>query len=480
MSSIENHPHLTHEIIMKHFAVLFTVASLLLAGAAFCQEEAEQKPRKRNASRNSGVTIQLPTTEEIKVQTTVSVPDGGTIPLVAIKKLPKTPTFKKLVLSDKFHAEGAYYGDFNKDGKLDVVAGPYWYEGPDFTVKHEIYDTKSFDPENYSDNFGMFTADLNGDGWDDVFICPHPGTTSYWYENPKGAEGHWRKHMGPEQLGNESQMWADILRAKGFVAEEHFRESHLHGPLYNVNGFLGFATYRIKDNLPEWTFHKVSGEDKRYQRYTHGIGYGDINGDGVPDVLEAKGWWEQRPEMHPSGMPNRPASWTFHPFDFGPAPSHMLVYDFNGDGLNDVVCAWHCHLYGLVYWKQVKDAEGKISFEKQEILPVEPDMNSDALRITQMHAFDLADFNGDGVMDFVTGKRFWAHGSKGDKEADAPAVLYWFETKRDDKGGVEFIPHLIDDDSGVGTQVTAVDLNGDGTPDVIVSNKKGTFVFLSE
>ncbi len=87
-------------------------------------------------------------------------------------------------------------------------------------------------------------------------------------------------------------------------------------------------------------------------------------------------------------------------------------------------------------------------------------------------------------MDFVTGKRWWAHGSKGDVETNEPAVLYWFETKRDGSadsgGGVEFVPHKIDDDSGVGTQVTAVDLNKDGTPDVIVANKKGIFVFLSE
>jgi len=93
---------------------------------------------------------------------------------------------------------------------------------------------------------------------------------------------------------------------------------------------------------------------------------------------------------------------------------------------------------------------------------------------------DLVDINGDGLKDIVTGKRFWAHGPKGDVEPDAPAVLYWFELRRDKQTGVQFIPHKIDDDSGVGTQVTAVDLNGDGIPDVIVSNKKGTFLHLSQ
>lgn len=92
----------------------------------------------------------------------------------------------------------------------------------------------------------------------------------------------------------------------------------------------------------------------------------------------------------------------------------------------------------------------------------------------------LADMNGDGLMDFVTGKRFWAHGPTGDKEPDAPAIVCWFELRRAANGPAQFIPHLIDDDSGVGTQVTVADLNADGRPDVVVANKKGVFVHFNE
>ncbi len=127
-----------------------------------------------------------------------------------------------------------------------------------------------------------------------------------------------------------------------------------------------------------------------------------------------------------------------------------------------------------------RSADGQISFQPQVILSSQPDPNSSDLRISQLHAFDLVDMNGDGVKDVLTGKRFWAHGPEGDVEANAPAVVYWFELQRDANRGVKFVPHLIDDNSGVGTQVAATDLNGDTTPDVIVGNKKGTFVFLSQ
>ena len=158
----------------------------------------------------------------------------------------------------------------------------------------------------------------------------------------------------------------------------------------------------------------------------------------------------------------------------------MLVTDADGDGLADIVTAWHCHHYGMVWWKQLRGSAGAITWQQHVILPPAPDLGSPAFRVSQMHALELVDMNGDGVKDILTGKRFWAHGPTGDKEPDAPAVVFWFELRRDGKGGVAFVPHLVDDDSGVGTQVSAADLNGDGRADVVVANKKGIFVHLTQ
>jgi hypothetical protein len=89
----------------------------------------------------------------------------------------------------------------------------------------------------------------------------------------------------------------------------------------------------------------------------------------------------------------------------------------------------------------------------------------------------MQDMNGDGLLDLITGKRFWAHGPAGDKEPNAAPVLYWFELKRAG-GKAQWLAHLIDDASGVGCEVMAGDLNADNKPDVIVGNKRGAFVFL--
>jgi hypothetical protein len=99
---------------------------------------------------------------------------------------------------------------------------------------------------------------------------------------------------------------------------------------------------------------------------------------------------------------------------------------------------------------------------------------------SQLHALALADIDGDGLQDVVTGKRRWAHGITGDIDPNAPPVLCWFRLERDGSGGARYVAEKIDDDSGVGTQVTVADLNGDGKPDVAVANKRGVFVFTQQ
>ncbi|MBW3598089.1 MAG: VCBS repeat-containing protein, partial [Planctomycetes bacterium] len=82
---------------------------------------------------------------------------------------------------------------------------------------------------------------------------------------------------------------------------------------------------------------------------------------------------------------------------------------------------------------------------------------------------------GDGLPDFVTGKRWWAHGGRDPGDSDA-AVMFWYELTRQD-GKPVWIPHQFDHNSGVGTQFEVADINGDGLVDIATANKRGVFYF---
>jgi hypothetical protein len=396
----------------------------------------------------------------------------------------KLHTFKKIQLSDQFWGEGANFGDFNHDGKMDVVSGPYWWEGPSFEKRHEYYPAKkSFKLKKedgteetipgfegalgkanaYSDDFFTFTYDLNKDGWDDIIIYGFPGLDASWYENPKGkksADGteHWTRHKVFNVVDNESPTWGDLT---GDGKPEI---------IFHSEGYLGYATPDWSDPTKPWTFHKISPKGN-WQRFTHGYGYGDVNGDGRKDILEATGWWEQ-----PKSLKGDP-EWVKHPAKFGSGGAQMYAYDVNGDGLNDVITGIEAHGYGLSWFEQVREGEN-ITFKEHRFMDRKPEQNKYGVKFSQLHAIDLIDMDGDGLKDIVTGKRFWAHGSEGDAEPGAPAVLYWFKLVRNKDKTVDWVPHIIDDNSGIGTQVVAGDLNGDKLPDVVVGNKKGTFVHI--
>lgn len=159
----------------------------------------------------------------------------------------------------------------------------------------------------------------------------------------------------------------------------------------------------------------------------------------------------------------------------------MVVYDVNGDGLNDVITAISAHEYGLAWYEQVR-TNGEITFREHLILNNDASKNRYGVQFSQPHSLTLVDMDGDGIKDLVCGKRFWAHGKNGpDPESDGfPAVVYWFKLVRQGRGQADFIPYLIDNDSGVGTEVIAGFVSNKKYPDVVVGNKKGVFILKHE
>jgi hypothetical protein len=368
--------------------------------------------------------------------------------------------FRMQHISDFYYAWCAAVADINRDGTPDVVAGPFYFLGPDYTTHREIMSAQAYNPSTeYAPGMVNFAHDFTGDGWPDVLVA---ASRPMWlYVNPRGESRRWDKYLVVPKVTTEIVLLKDV---------DGDEKPEL---VYGGDGILAYAKPDPANPTASWTIHPVSDRSGPPPNI-HGLGVGDINGDGKPDVLQPAGWWEQ-PAKESAGQ-----AWTFHPENFGNGGAEMGVYDVNGDGLNDVVTSLQAHGFGIAWFEQKRGAGGKISFVQHSIMG---DFSSDSagnVKFTEPHGMTFADIDGDGIPDMIVGKRYWSHlESYLDPDPYGPAVLYWYRTIRDKNapGGARFEPELIHNRSGVGSHLAVADLNGDGATDVITSTDRGTFIF---
>ncbi len=357
------------------------------------------------------------------------------------KTKPADVRFRKQIVDPVFVSEGVAVGDINKDGITDVLAGTFWYEAPSWK-RHRIHADTLNPVKSYSTTFINFSMDVNSDGWIDLIRFDQPGASCMWYENPKNKAGLWKGYMILPTAGIESPAFVDV--------DGDGKKDIICNDITSKQVIWLKTPVAKRDTV--WQRFVISNEPGRAtHQYTHGLGWGDVNKDGRNDVIIKNGWWES-----PANV--KEADWKFHKASLGEDCANMFVLDADEDGDHDVVSS-SAHKYGL-WWHEHTDT-GWATHEISKLF-------------SQSHALAMVDINGDGHPDLISGKRYLAHVS-GDPGTDDPSVLYWFEFIPGKEP--QWIPHMVDEASGVGNNFQVQDMNGDKLPDIIISNKKGVFVF---
>jgi len=374
-----------------------------------------------------------------------------------------SPHFRAQHFEDFYYGWSAAAGDFNHDGVLDVTMGNRYYLGPTFTDSREFYLGQAFNPaKEYGPAMVNYAGDFTGDGWDDILVVESRAPALY--VNPHGESRRWTRYTISPEVISESITFADVNGDGKADA------------VFSGGNKVQWITSDPANPTGPWKVYAVS-EAGPWGGSIHGIGAGDINGDGKVDLIAPHGWWEQ-----PAGGATV-TPWKFHQGAFGRngnAGGNFEIYDVNGDKLPDVVTALAAHGFGLVWYEQKRDASGAISFVEHQIMGDFAANNPGDVTFSELHALTMADVDGDGVKDIITGKRFWSHlDSYTDPDAQGAAVLYWFKTIRDPKapGGARFAPELIHNRSGVGSMIQVADLNKDGAIDIMAGTNRGGYIF---
>jgi hypothetical protein len=355
--------------------------------------------------------------------------------------------------------ENATVGDLNRDGRPDIVSGPYWFAGPDFVPR--TYRPNHLATEYHRGN-SEHVHDVDGDGWPDIIVGGWGADGISWYRNPgKGAAERgrpWEMH----------DAWEARLLARTRGTMEMFA---LHD--YDRDGTpeLHSANYRAKEPLEVWRFTKGADGQPALQPFVlgaegggHGFAWGDVNGDGREDVLTEIGWYE-RPAGDPFAGP-----WRLHAETALPHPScPFAVMDVNKDGRLDIIFG-RGHDVGLYWREQLPAPAGAPTAWKEHAIDE---------TWSQAHALALADLDGDGESELVAGKCIWAH-EGGDPGAADPPVVYYYTWSR---ATSRFTRHTIagpDEHIALGRQYSVVDLNGDRRLDLVAPSELGLWVFFNE
>ena len=346
---------------------------------------------------------------------------------------------KHVIVESSGMINSAVAADWNGDGRMDVIASlddkVILFEGPEWGA-HTLHVFGSGQSRNKPRSACIHSClmDVDGDG-DQDFIGSN--NTVFWLECPaKPLGGPWKyRTVDDEILGTHCLITGDVnqdgqidlIANSGRTAEKTSIPNSLTWLQVPKNPYTA----------KHWIRHVFARGDA--PGGSHYTGFGDVNGDGRPDIsCAAKGgdafpggqwfaWWEQ---------PKDPTqAWEKHLLAVNqPGATNIMPADLNGDGHTDYF-ATRGHGQGVLWFKGPK-------FKSVEIDP----------EIIFPHSLDLGDLDNDGDLDAVTSSK------------DPVDVTAWYENN----GRGKFTRRVIASKQG-SYDTRAIDMDNDGDKDILIA-----------
>jgi hypothetical protein len=269
---------------------------------------------------------------------------------------------------------------------------------------------------------GISMLDMNNDGFVDLL------SGAYWYENPGAQGGEWKQHQF-RTVGIHDEFVSDC-------GEWIVDVDHDGLPDLVTSGWISNGLWWYRSPGPKATASGVlwKAELITDSYDTEGGAFADINGDGKPDLALAH--YNRAGVLWVDFSQNKPR---IHHLGGREQDGHGIgIADINGDGKADVVTP-----HG--WFEQIDADNDKWQWHGDW------DLGDTGFPVLGY------DVNHDGKLDLIYGQ---GHGYG----------LYWLE-----QSGISahrtWIRHIIDESFSQSHALALVDIDGDGTPELITGKR---------